>query len=481
MRKLLLVPVVAVICAGCALGPDYRRPDVEAPPAWRVEAQDAQDVADTLWWERFGDPALDGLIAAALNENRDLGIAAARVSEYEGRLMVTRADLLPSVDASYQAGKSRISEHGSSRLSSVVANPFHQYQAGFGASWELDIWGRYRRADEAALADLLAAEETRRGVILSLCASVATGYVNLLDLDNQLLIARRTAENTKKTVDLFEVRSKGGVVSDLEISQVKSQYALTLTRIPAIEKLIAQQENALSFLLGRNPGPIARGKTIDGLALPPVPQGLPSDLLERRPDIRQAEQSLVAANARIGEARSLYFPSISLTGAYGWSSTHLSDLLKTPARVWSWGGGITAPIFEGGAIRGQNRVAEAVRQEVLLAYLKSVQNAFREVNDSLVSQKFSRAQLEAQKMQVDALRDYAHIARTRFDNGYTSYIEVLDAESSLFEAELSHSRTQAMLFMDLVNLYKSMGGGWVDRADRLMVDQDGRDGRKGPD
>ncbi|HPI92345.1 MAG TPA: efflux transporter outer membrane subunit [Deltaproteobacteria bacterium] len=478
MRKILILSVVAAVLSGCALGPDYVRPAVETPQAWRYEAKDARDVADTLWWEQFGDPALNGLIETALQENKDLRVAAARVNEYEGRLMVARADLFPKADASYQAGKNRLSEHGSSRISSLITNPYHQYQLGLGAAWELDIWGRYRRADEAARADLLATEESRRGVILSLCSNVAVGYVNLLDLDNQLLIARRTAENTKKTLDLFQIRFKGGVISDLELSQVRSQYALTLTRIPAIEKLIAQQEDALSVLLGRNPGAIARGRAIDELSPPAIPQGLPSELLERRPDVRQAEQNLVAANARIGEARSLYFPNISLTGAFGWSSTHLSDLITSPARVWSWGGAIDAPIFAGGAIKGQNRVAEAVQQEAMYTYLKTVQNAFREVNDFLMNQKYDRDQLDAQKMQVEALRDYAHIARTRFDNGYTSYIEVLDAESSLFEAELSYSQTQGTFFSDLVGLYKAMGGGWVTGADGLTAPQDRQDAQE---
>jgi len=471
MRKVILVPILAVILAGCALGPDYRRPAVETPETWRFEAKEAQDLANTLWWEQFGDPVLNELITTSLKENKDLKIAAARLDEYAGRLMVTRADLFPKADATYNASNNRITEHSSTKISSFIANPYHQYQAGFGASWELDIWGRYRRADEAARADLLATEEARQGVLLSLCSSVAVGYINLCDLDNELLIARRTAENTKKTLELFQSRSKGGVISDLELSQVRSQYALTLTRIPAIEKLISQQENALSFLVGRNPGAITRGKAIDELKLPAIPQGLPSDLLQRRPDIRQAEQSLIGANARIGEARALYFPSISLTGAFGWSSTHLSDLITSPSRVWSWGGAVDAPIFAGGAIRGQNKIADAIQQEILFSYQKTVQNAFREVNDSLMNQKYSREQLEAQKMQVNALRDYARIAKTRFDNGYTSYIEVLDAENSLFEAELSYSQTQGTLFTDLVDLYKTMGGGWIIEADKLSYPQ----------
>jgi multidrug efflux system outer membrane protein len=475
MRKPILLSVVAVILAGCAVGPDYTRPSVETPQAWRYEAKEAQDVANTLWWEQFGDPVMNELILSALRENKDLMIAAARVEEYGGRLMVTRSDLFPQVTGSGTSSVNRVSEKGATPVPSSVSNPSKTYQGTFGSFWELDIWGRLRRADEAARADLLATEEVRRGMILTLCSSVASSYIILRDLDNQLLVAKRTAESRKETLNLFKTRSRGGVISDLELSQVMSQYAQALARIPAIERLISQQEDALSILLGKDPGPIARGKNIDELKFPAIPQGLPSDLLERRPDIRQAEQALIAANARIGEARALYYPNISLTGAFGWSSTHLSDLFTGPARVWTWGGSIDAPIFTGGAIKGQNKVAEAVQKEALFTYQKTIQNAFREVNDALMNQKQSRAQLDAQKMQVDALRDYARIARTRFDNGYTSYIEVLDSERSLFEAELAYSQTLDELFTDLVSIYMAMGGGWVSEADKMIAPQDRKD------
>lgn len=472
MRKGLTALFMGIMLAGCALGPDYRRPAVETPQTWRTEEREARDVANTAWWEQFGDPVLNDLIRTALRENKDLMIAAARIEEYEGRLMVTRGDLFPRAEASGKGTRSRYSDHDSAFLSRFIPNPHNSYQAALGAAWELDLWGRYRRADESSRAQLMGTEEARLGVILSLVSSVSAGYINLRDLDDQLVIARRTTENFKSTLELFQNRAKGGVVSDLEVSQAKSQYAMALARIPAIEKMIGQQENALGILLGRNPGPIPRGKPIGKLTLPAVPIGLPSDLLERRPDIRQAEQNLIAANANIGVAKALYFPSISLTGAFGWSSSHLSDLFKDSSRMWNYGGSLTAPIFAGGAIRGQNKVARAVAEETLLTYLKTVQNAFREVDDSLTNQKRTREQLGAQKMQVDSLRTYARIARARFDNGYTSYIEVLDAETSLFDAELSFAQTQATLFTDLISLYKTMGGGWAAEADKLTVQQD---------
>ncbi|HOW99262.1 MAG TPA: efflux transporter outer membrane subunit, partial [Deltaproteobacteria bacterium] len=368
MHKGLTALLLAMILSGCALGPDYERPAVDAPRAWRTQAGEARDAANAAWWRQLGDPVLDGLIAGALEENKDLAIAAARIQEYEGRLMVTSSDLFPHAQASGEGGRVRSSEKEGSLLSNFLENPRNKYQAVLGASWELDFWGRYRRAGEAARADLLSTEEARLAVALSVAAGVAGGYVTLRDLDSQLIIAKRTAEGQRSTMDLFEKRARGGVVSDLELNQVRSQYYQATSRIPNIEKLISQQENALCVLMGRNPGPISRGKGIEELTVPAVPSGLPSELLERRPDIRQAEQNLVAANARIGEARALYFPSISLTGAYGWSSSKLSDLLSGSSRMWSYSGSATLPIFAGGAIRGQNIIAEAVQKEALLSY-----------------------------------------------------------------------------------------------------------------
>jgi multidrug efflux system outer membrane protein len=329
-----------------------------------------------------------------------------------------------------------------------------------------------RRADEAARADLLSTEEARQAVILSLVSAVANSYVNLRDLDKQLEVAQRTAKSRKESYDLFKLRYEGGVISELELNQVKSEYEQALATIPNIEKQVAFQENGLSVLIGRNPGPIARGKTVDELVLPAVPSGLPSDLLEKRPDIRQTEQALIAANARIGVAKAQFFPTISLTGLFGWSSTALDNLFTGPAQVWSYAGSLMAPIFTGGFLTGQLKATEAIQQQALFNYQSAIQNAFREVDNSLVDQRRTREQLEAQKRQVDALKEYARIARLRYDNGYTSYIEVLDAERSLFNAELQFAQTQGVLFQALVNLYKALGGGWVVEADKLTATAD---------
>jgi outer membrane protein, multidrug efflux system len=461
MRKLAILTFIALILASCAIGPDYKRPIISTPQDWRIEEKDAVNVANTAWWEQFNDPVLNELITISLKENKDLKIAVARVEEYVGRYWVGRSQLFPQIYGSGSGGRQRSTERGPSPIPSYVDNPYTIYQGVFSGSWEIDVWGRLRRLNEAARADLLGTEEGRRSVILTLVASVANSYVSLRDLDKQLMVTRQTAKSREDSYDLFKIRFDGGVISELELSQIRSEYELAMSKIPAIEKLIAFQENALSLLLGKNPGPIPRGKTIDELTLPSVPAGLPSELLERRPDIRQAEQDLIAANARMGAAKALFFPTISLTGIFGWSSTDLSMLFSGPSQTWNWAGTFTAPIFTGGSILGNYKATQAYREQALLRYEKAIQNAFREVDDALVDQKRTREQLIAQQRQVEALRDYASIARLRYENGYTSYIEVLDAERSLFNAELSCTETQGVLFQALVDLYKAIGGGWI--------------------
>ena len=466
MRNILIYYLLTFIIFGCTMGPNYRQPVVETPQTWRFEEKEVKEIGNTAWWEQFNDPIMNELIQTALKENKDVKIAAARVEEFMGRYGIIRAALFPQVNTTAIGGRNRITEFGNTPLPSTTENPANNFVVSLNGSWEIDIWGKLRRATEAARADILSQEEGRRAVILTLVASVANAYVNLRDLDKQLEIARRTARSRKEAYDLFQLRFKGGVISELELTQVKSEYEQTLSTIPFLEKVIAQQENALSMLLGRNPAPILRGKKIDELVLPAVPAGLPSELLANRPDIRQAEQNLIAANARIGVARSLYFPSISLTGSFGFSSIDLSQLFTGAARIWSWNVPVYAPIFTGGAIQGQVKSAEALQQQALLRYQQSIQTAFREVEDALVDHKRSREQLEIQNRQVESLCNYARIARLRFDNGYTSYIEVLDAERSLFNAELAHAQTKGHLFQALVNLYKAMGGGWIIEAER---------------
>ena len=470
MRRTILPVLLTLFCCGCMVGPNYQRPPVTSPPSWRFEERQAQEIANTAWWEQFGDPVLNDLILIGLRENKDVKIAAARVEEFTGRYGIARAPLFPQVGATANAGKSRVTERAPTAFPSDGLNPAENYQVSVNVNWEIDLWGKLRRSTEAARADLLSSEEARRAVVLTLVTSLASAYVNLRDLDRQLEIAKGTAKSRGDSYRLFQLRFQGGVISELELNQIKSEYEQALATIPLLEKVIVQQENALSVLLGRNPGPIPRGKKIEELTLPAVPAALPSDLLNNRPDIRQAEQALIAANARIGVARAQYFPTISLTGLFGYASTELSNLFTGPANIWNFAAPVTAPIFTGGAIRGQVKSAEAVQRQALWRYQQNIQAAFREVEDALIDQGRSREQLAIQSRQIESLRNYARIARLRFDNGYTSYIEVLDAERSLFTAELSQAQTMGILFQALVDLYKAMGGGWIVNAERMTGD-----------
>ncbi len=464
--KFWLISALTLLVAGCTVGPDYRRPAVDVPVDWRISEQEAKELTDTDWWRQFNDPVLDSLIETALRENKDLLVAAARIEEFAGRYGIVRSDLFPQVGATGEYSRQRISESGENPLAPGYKTTTDSFTATLNAGWEIDIWGRIRRSTEAARAQLIASEEGRRAVLLTLVGNVASSYINLRDLDRRLAISRSTAKSRGESYQLFRERFAGGLISDLELSQNRSQYDEALASIPPLEKAVAQQENGLSVLLGRNPGPIPRGKEIDQLVLPAVVAGLPSDLLERRPDIRQAEQTLIAANAQIGVAKAAYFPTISLTGAFGSASGDLSDLFKGPAKIWQYSAPVSLPLFTAGRIAGSVQEAEALQQQALIGYQQAIQNGFREVNDALVDQTQTRKQLAAQKSQVDSLRQYASIARLRYDNGYTDYLAVLDAERSLFNAELAYTQTQGALHLAMVNLYKALGGGWVDRADQ---------------
>ncbi len=480
MRKIAQAPlytVLALLLGGCMIGPDYVRPTIDAPTAWRVSDPAAQDLAatefgnnsgnnlaNTAWWEQFNDPVLNALIVSALHGSKDLLSASARVDEFIGHYGASRGDLYPQLGLGYGVTQQKNAIPGTN----VIA-VYDSYDAVLNASWEIDLWGKIRRQSEAGRAQLIASEAGKQGVILSLVASVASGYINLRALDRQLEIATRTAQTRETTYALFQDRYAGGVISILELSQNKAQLEEALASVPSLQKAVAQQENALSLLLGRNPGPIARGKAIDALSAPAIPAGLPSSLLERRPDIRQAEQSLIAANAQIGAAKATYFPSITLTGLSGVASSGLSTLFSTASRFWQVGAALNLPIFTAGKISSQVQVAEAQQQQALFAYQKAIQSAFRDVNDALIDQDRTRVQQAAQGRQVDALRQYAETAVLRYDNGYTSYMEVLDAERNLFSAQLQYATTQQGRLQAMVNLYKAMGGGWVAEAEKLST------------
>ena len=457
----------ALAIAGCTVGPDYKRPQIDAPPSWRVEYQEAAEMANTRWWQSFGDPVLDQLVHTAVRENLDVQIAAARVEQFLGALNTTRSQLYPQLGYGADGSTNRSSTVGQPPLPAGSDRTYNLYTAALGASWQIDLFGRVRRQSEAAQAQVYASEQGRRGVILSVVSSVATGYIGLRALDRQLAIARATADNYGQTLKLFELRRKGGVVSDVELAQVQSQYQQALAAIPSLERQIALQENLLSILLARNPTPIPRGKSIELLTEPGIPGALPSTLLERRPDILSAEQRMHAANAQIGVAKSLYYPTLSLTGVLGLASTSLGNFVSGDATTGSLAAGLAGPIFTFGGIEGQVSSAEAAQRESVAFYRQAVLNAFRETNDALISVQKKREEYAALNRRVDALRVYAGLSRLRFDNGTASYVEVLYAENELFSAELIAVRTLSERYGEAINVYKAMGGGWVDLADPL--------------
>ncbi|MCF8143763.1 MAG: efflux transporter outer membrane subunit [Deltaproteobacteria bacterium] len=468
MRALAVLAFV-IMLNGCMLGPDYVRPDLDVPAAFTYTDGEAQETANIDWWKQFQDPVLDALITEALANNRDIKIAAANIEQAAGILMQTRSPLFPQAAYSGTAKRERATETGATPIPSIIPNPQSSYQAFAGASWELDLWGRIRRLSESAQAQLLATEEARRGVILSLVSSVAGTYIQLLGLDEQLLIAKETLGTYAESVRIFELRFKYGQVSQMTVEQARSQYETAAAAIPQIESQIAQTENALSILMGRNPRQVERGKTIHQLHPLPVPTDLPSDLLVNRPDIRGAEQNLISANARIGAVKALYFPTISLTGAFGFASSELSNLFQGPARIWSFAGLVTGPIFTGGAIRGQVKQAEAIRKAALLNYEQTVQNSFADVENTLVARKKLVEQIQAQERLVKANKEYVRLARLQYDGGYSPYSTVLQAEQQLFPSELNYVQSRAAFFISLVNIYKAMGGGWITDAERLTV------------
>jgi multidrug efflux system outer membrane protein len=468
-RFTVLLTIVSLFFAGCAVGPDYKRPEVPVPGSYINEVKTAADTVNTQWWNQFNDPVLDKLIAEALANNKNVKIAAANIEQAAGVLIQIRSPIFPQLNYSGVAQRSRLTELGATPLPAQTPNPQTSYQALGAATWEIDLWGRVRRLTESAQANLLATEYAKRGVVLSLVGSVASSYVQLRGLDEQLRIARLTLSTYAESVRLFDLQFQYGVVSQMNVEQARSQYETAAASIPSIESQVTQTEYALSILLGRNPGPIERGKPITELNMPAVPSGIPAQVLERRPDILQAEQQLVSANAQIGAARALYFPTISLTGTYGSASRDLSDLFKGAARVWSYGGSITGPIFAGGAIYGQVMQAKAAQQAALLNYQSAIQNAFRDVETSLINSRKLNEQVRAQERLVRANREYSRLSRLQYDGGYVPYSTVLQAEQQLFPSELNMVQTQAALFSSLVSIYQAMGGGWVNTAEKMTA------------
>ncbi len=468
MRRALPALALASALAACTVvGPDYERPNVDVPSAWRVDYPQAAELANARWWEQFGDPVLNALIDTALRENRDLRAAAARVDRFIGALRTTRSQFYPQVGYGLDASRNRATEKGPTPLPAGSDPWYNLYQGSVGAVWQIDLFGRVQREGEAAQAQVLASEQGRRGIVVSVVTSVAASYIALRALDRQLEIAKATERNYGETLRIFELRYKGGVVSQVELSQIRSQYEQARAAVPTLEQQVAAQENLISILLGANPRVIRRGKTIDALVAPGIPAALPSSLLERRPDVLQAEQNLVTANANVGVAKSLYYPTLSLTGLLGLASAALGDFLNSGAAVATLAAGLSGPIFTGGAIEGQVFSAEAAQRESLEFYRQVILNALRETNDALVGTEKRTLEAAAQQRRVVALREYARLSRLRFDNGYAGYLEVLYAENELFSGELTAVRASADRLTEYVNVYKAMGGGWLDEADKL--------------
>lgn len=457
MRSAAVPLLAASLAAGCAVGPTYKRPPVAAPAETRgqVGPAEAASLADQPWWEVFDDDSLKSLIDDAVRNNFDVRAAVSRVEEFRARAGIARSELFPQIG--YQAEWSR------SRQSEFVqpgSTPINLHDVNLGISWEIDLWGRIRRLSEAALAQYLSTREARLGVLLSVVSEVAQAYFELRELDAQLEIAYRTTEAFQGTYDLFNRQLLGGVASELQVSRAEAALATAAAAIPNLERQIVAQENLLCFLLGRNPGVIPRGKSLTAQALPPkVPAGLPSTLLERRPDLRQAEQQLVSANANVGVAMASFFPRISLTGALGGLSPEVSDLFRA-GKTWSVAAGLTGPLFQGLRLKNQYEASVAQWEQAKTQYEAAVTNAFGETSTALVAHQ-KLAEVEKQQARsVAAYREAVRIANIRYVAGLSSYVEVLDAQQQLFPAENALAQTRFSRLANFVQLYKALGGGW---------------------
>jgi multidrug efflux system outer membrane protein len=457
----LLLPLLA---AGCAVGPNYKRPAVNVPPQYRgaPAGAPAASVADQRWFDLFQDETLKRLVTEALQQNFDLGIASERVLEARARFRITRADEYPNLSAQALFQGSRSSSVGANTAVPAGKDLDVSYtQAGFALGWELDFWGRLRRLTESARAQYLATEEGRRGVVVSLVADVIGDYFTLRERDHELEIARQTRDIAADNLRLVQLRNQRGAATGLDVSQAEQFLYTATAQIASIQRDIEQMENALSLLLGRIPGSIPRGKALREFSAPPeVPAGLPSALLERRPDIRQAEDTLIAANAQIGAAKALYFPQISLTGFLGGQSRALTDLFTGPARQWSGGPAALLPIFNAGQIRAGVRLTEAQKREMVLAYRQAIYSGLREVSDALVGYSRTREQRAQQERLVGALTESTHLSQLRYQGGLDSYLQVLDSERNLFQGQLALAQLRLGEMLSFVQLYRALGGGW---------------------
>jgi multidrug efflux system outer membrane protein len=454
-----------VMIAGCALGPDYRRPETAAPAAFRFDQDPAADsVVDAGWWQVYQDPVLQSLIREGLANNLDVRIAAARIDQARAALGSARLQQLPQLGVSAGAGRQRTSLYQLPPGTTALSNVF---RAEGSLSYEIDFWGKYRRASEAARAQMLQSTYAKQDVMAEMVAGVATAYFTLQALDDELAITRRTLATRQKFVDLTQAQHDRGTVSDLDVATAQAQLAVAQANLPDLQRRIGQTEDQLSVLLGRNPDRIVRG---DAHPSPPVPAaGLPSSLLDRRPDLREAEQNLVAANAQVGVAKANLFPSISLTALGGGVSTALSSLFSGPAWTWSAGADLSQPLLNPQRSLFQVDLANAQKRQALLEYQKSVQTAFQEVSDALIARQQDAEVQAAEESQVGAQRRANTIALARYRVGYASYFNVIDADRDLFNAELSLSAARLNTLLSVVQLYRALGGGWQSEPPTTAV------------
>ena len=456
-----LLSIVFLLLTGCTVGPKYKRPPVTVPDAYRGLAPDAgpqaaASLGDEKWWMVFQDLQLQGLIREALSQNYDVRIAATRVLQAQAVLGITRADQFPTITGGVSSSNQRFP-------ATKITPAFETSPSEVNLSlfWELDFWGKFRRATEAARASLLATEWGQKAVMSSLVSNVASAYFQLLELDSEMEISRGALASRKESLRLVEVRAKGGVTSMLDVRQSEQLVYTAAAAIPDLERRIEQQENLISILLGKNPAPVTRGRSLVENAIPPtVPAGLPSSLLGRRPDIQSSEQQLVAANARIGVAKAAYFPQITLTAIGGYQSPALTDLFTGPAGLWNFGGQLVQPIFTGGRIRSNVRLTEAQQQEAVLVYQQSIQQAFREVSDSLVAYRKNQEFRAQQELLTNSAQDATRLSDQRYRGGVTSYLEVLDSDTRYFDAQLGLAQARLNERLALVQLYNALGGGW---------------------
>ena len=461
LDKLLSAVLLSGVLVSCTVGPKYQRPAIQTPTAYHNPGADTQlqaqtaSYADLPWWQVFQDPKLQELVRTALKQNYDLHIATERINAARAQVAVTRSSLFPQVsgNGNFSGGKEHLEQ-----------SKFNFLLLTADAAFQLDFFGRLRRATEAARAELLATEDARQVVVLTLVSDLASDYFTLLQLDLQLQITRDTVKTQADSVKLTNLRLQRGVGTKLDVLQAQQVLDTANAQIPDLERQIAQEEDAISILLGNYPQDVPRGVSLVEQSLPPdVPPGLPSSIMDRRPDIREAEQILVAANADIGVAKAQFFPQISLTGSAGGSfgrSSAFSSLMATQLGVWSYGAQVSQPIFTGGALKGNLRLAESQHELALTAYRQTIQRAFGEVSDALVGyEKFHQVRSRQQNTVAD-LQETVRISTLRYRGGTTTYLEVLDGQRSLFSAELTLASARGDEYRGLVQLYKALGGGW---------------------